>query len=120
MLNEKRCGENRINVGGTNFLEFFIEPDCDIKIVPKDMIRGMVRLDWTLDGFYAAGGRFRFADRISTVLGIHASTIKTVAVYEGSVIDIFFIEYDGDGDENEEQAWLQDVEKRLEKAISNN
>jgi len=115
-LDESRCGENRF-VGVENFLEFYMTPGCDIKIVPKDSITCRVRLDWTLDGFYASNGLFRFADRIAAVLGIHASTIKTVAVYEGSVVNVFLIEYDGEGDEDEAQAYLKDVQRRLETAI---
>ena len=84
------CGENRY-VGVENFLEFFLTPGCDIKIVPKDSIMCSVRLDWTLEQFYAAGGVDTFADRMAAVLGVHASQIKTVAVYKGSVIIQFFV-----------------------------
>jgi hypothetical protein len=40
-----------------------------------------VRLDWTLEQFYASGGVVTFVDRMAAVLGVHASQIKTVAVY---------------------------------------
>ena len=50
-----------------------------------------VRLDWTLEQFYAAGGVNTFADRMAAVLGVHASQIKTVAVYQGSVIIEYFV-----------------------------
>ena len=43
-------------------------------------------MSWTLEGFYAAGGATKFVDRLASVLGIHASTIKVVSVYTGSVI----------------------------------
>lgn len=52
-----------------------------------------------MDEFYADGGTVKFADRISAVLGIHASTIKVVAVYKGSVIIDFFIQAE-DNDED--------------------
>jgi len=55
-------------------------------------------LSWTLDEFYADGGTAKFADRIAAVLGIHASTIKVVAVYKGSVIIDFFIQAEDDDD----------------------
>lgn len=45
-----------------------------------------------MDEFYREGGTVKFADRIAAVLGIHASTIKVVAVYKGSVIIDFFIQ----------------------------
>jgi len=45
-----------------------------------------VRLEWTLKEFYADGGTTRFVDRLAASLGINANRIKTVAVYEGSVI----------------------------------
>lgn len=76
----KGCGENRF-VGVENFLEFVLTPGCEITIKPKDSIMSSVRLDWTLEGFYAAGGVVSFTDRVAAALGIHASTIKTVAVY---------------------------------------
>lgn len=44
----KGCGENRY-VGIENFLEFYITPDCDIEVVPRDALMTKVRLEWTLD-----------------------------------------------------------------------
>lgn len=46
----------------------------------------LVRLEWTLEEFYAFGGPTAFADRVAGALGIHASTIKVISVYKGSVI----------------------------------
>jgi hypothetical protein len=43
-------------------------------------------MEWTLDAFFADGGTTTFADRLAASLGIHASSIKVVSVYEGSVI----------------------------------
>jgi len=48
-------------------------------------------LNWTLDEFYADGGTTTFTDRVAASLGIPSWRIKTVAVYEGSVIVDFFI-----------------------------
>ena len=79
-LPKQSCGENRY-VGVENFLEFYITTKCEIKIVPRDSIMISVRLDWTLDEFYASGGVTSFTDRMAAVLGVHASQIKTVAVY---------------------------------------
>lgn len=87
----KGCGENRY-VGIENFLEFYITPGCMIVIEPRDAIVTKVRLDWTLAAFYADGGVTRFVDRVAASLGIPAYRIKTVAVYEGSVIVDFLIE----------------------------
>lgn len=87
----KGCGENRF-VGVENFLEFYITPGCDIVIEPKDSIMTKVRMDWSLAEFYADGGTTRFVDRLAASLGIPANRIKTVAVYEGSVIVDFIIE----------------------------
>jgi hypothetical protein len=50
-----------------------------------------VRLEWTLAEFYSTGGVTSFTDRVAGALGIHASTIKTVAVYQGSVVVDYFI-----------------------------
>ena len=53
---------------------------------PRDAIMTKVRLEWTLEDFYADGGVTRFVDRMAAALNIDAHRIKTVAVYEGSVI----------------------------------
>lgn len=45
-----------------------------------------IRLEFTLDEFFADGGVVTFADRMAAVLGIHAADVKVVAVYEGSTI----------------------------------
>jgi len=36
--------------------------------------------------FFASGGTTSFMDRVAGALGIHASTIKIVSVYEGSLV----------------------------------
>lgn len=77
------CGENRW-VGVQNFLEFYIEVGCEIEIKPQDAIFVNVRLDWTLDEFYSGDGLTTFADRMAAVLGVAASDIKVVSVYEGA------------------------------------
>jgi len=68
-----------------------LKGNCEVTIKPKDEIRATVRLDWTLDEFYADGGVTTFVDRLAGVLGIHASTIKVARVYEGSVAIEFVI-----------------------------
>lgn len=73
-------------------LEFYLTPGCEITVQPKDTLLCAVRLDWTLDEFYASGGVTRFADRVAAILGVASSQIKTVAVYQGSVIIDFFVE----------------------------
>jgi len=42
-------------------------------------------MEWTKDEFFAEGGTTAFVDRLAASLGIHASTIKVVSVYEGSL-----------------------------------
>lgn len=49
------CGENRY-VGVQNYLEFYLEPGCEIVIEPHDAIYVNVRLDWTLEEFYSQSG----------------------------------------------------------------
>lgn len=66
------CGENRY-VAVENYLEFMITPYCLIEIKPLDKILSNVRMDWTMDEFYGAGGVVSFVDRVSAALGIHAS-----------------------------------------------
>jgi hypothetical protein len=98
----KGCGENRF-VGIENFLEFYITSNCLIEIEPKDSIMTKVRMDWSLSEFYSDGGTTRFVDRMAASLGIAANRIKTVAIYEGSVIVDFVIEAD-EGETAEEAA----------------
>jgi len=47
-----------------------------------------------MDEFYSAGGVTSFVDRVSASLGIHASQMKIVAVYTGSVVVEYEIEND--------------------------
>ena len=43
-------------------------------------------MKWTLDEFFSGGGTTTFVDRITASLGIHASEVKVVSVYEGSLV----------------------------------
>jgi len=90
-LARNNCGENR-QEGVSNILEVFIKKDCIIEISPRNAIKTKIRLEWTLEEFYASGGAQSFAERVALALGIDASRIKTVNVYQGSVIVDFFIE----------------------------
>jgi len=45
-----------------------------------------VRLEFTMEEFFAEGGVTTFTDRMAASLGIHAADLKVVAVYEGSTI----------------------------------
>lgn len=91
LTKSKGCGENRF-VGIINILEFFLEPGCEVVVEPRDAIMTKVRMEWTMEEFYADGGTTRFVDRIAAALGIDRSRVKVVAAYEGSVIVDFFIE----------------------------
>lgn len=115
----KGCGENRY-VGVENFLEFYLTPGCIITVEPKDSIMTKVRLDWTLAAFYADGGVTRFVDRMAASLGIAAHRIKTVAVYEGSVIVDFYVEalVTEDDDEESTASQLDSLQKLIVDNIS--
>jgi uncharacterized beta-barrel protein YwiB (DUF1934 family) len=52
----------------------------------------MVRMEWTFQEFFKGGGTTTFMDRIAGSLGIHASTIKIVSVYEGSLVVNYAVE----------------------------
>jgi hypothetical protein len=84
------CGENRY-VGVVNILEFYLTRGCTIFIQPIDSIQSSVRMNWTMNQFFADGGTTRFVDRIATSLGIRAANVKVVSVFEGSVIVDFQI-----------------------------
>ena len=84
-IKQTTCGENRY-IGVKNILEFYITPGCVLKIQPRDAIQTMVRMEWTMNEFFDNGGTTAFIDRVAGSLGIHASTIKVVGVYTGSVV----------------------------------
>ena len=46
-------------------------------------------MEWTFEEFFAVGGTTTFVDRVTASLGIHASTIKVVSVYEGSLVVLY-------------------------------
>jgi biopolymer transport protein ExbD len=94
------CGENRF-VGVENFLDFYLTPGCAIEIKPRDAIMTSVRMEWTLEEFYADQGVTRFSDRVAATLGVHRSTVHVVAVYEGSVIVDFWVGAPWDDEEPE-------------------
>ena len=58
----------------------------NIDIKPRNAIQTTVRMEWTLDEFFDDGGTTTFVDRITASLGIHASEVKIVSVYEGSLV----------------------------------
>ena len=82
---QTHCGENRY-IGVKNILEFYLVNGCEIIIIPRDAIQSLVRMEWSLDAFFSNGGTTSFMDRVAAGLGIHASTIKIVSVYEGSLV----------------------------------
>jgi len=84
-IRRRYCGENRY-IGVKNILEFYITAGCTLQIQPRDAIQTLVRTEWTLAEFFADGGTTKFVDRLAGALGIHASTIKVVSVYQGSVV----------------------------------
>lgn len=75
-------------------MEFYLttEQSCVLELKTRDAIQVSVRLEWSYAEFFAEGGTTLFVDRLASSLGIHASEIKIVSVYEGSLIiayDIF-------------------------------
>lgn len=88
LTKKQGCGEWRF-IAIQNYIEFYLQAGCEIEIRPLDQIRTNIRLNWTLEEFYADGGTTTFTDRVAASLGVPAWRIKTVAVYEGSVIVLF-------------------------------
>ena len=64
-------------------------------------------MEWTMDAFFANGGTTSFMDRVAASLGIHASTIKIVSVYEGSLVVNYEI-----SDPNNDPVALQAVSEK--------
>lgn len=94
-IKRRFCGENRF-LGVKNILEFYLTKGCVLQIAPRDAIQTMVRMEWTMNEFFSNGGTTKFIDRVAGSLGIHASTIKVVSVYEGSVVLNYDITVDSD------------------------
>ena len=94
-IKQKFCGENRY-IGVQNILEFYLESGCNVVIKPRDAIQSLVRMEWSMEEFFADGGTTSFIDRLTGSLGIHASSVKIVSVYEGSLIVNYEIEADED------------------------
>lgn len=78
-------------------------------------IQTAVRLDIDIDTFFSGGGVTSFTDNIAGALGIHASNIKIVSVYEGSVVVDYYIIADDDDDDAE--ATLAAIETTLVTAL---
>lgn len=83
------CGEFRYE-GVLNRLQFYLsnnnDDGCVVYIKPRDAVMLQIRLEFTLEEFYADGGVVSFTDRMAGVLGVHAADLKIVSVYEGSTI----------------------------------
>lgn len=106
----KGCGENRFQ-GVEKQLQFYITDECLLYVQAIDLIMCNVRLQWTFDEFYAAGGTTTFADRITAALGIHASQVKVASVYEGSLVVDFYITADDESEDPEED--LNNISEEL-------
>lgn len=100
------CGENRYTAVD-NVLEFYITANCELNIEERDAIQTKVRMEWSINDFYAKGGTTTFVDRLAASLGIHASSIKIVGVYTGSLIVDYFI-YQAGGADTATLATIQD------------
>lgn len=109
-VTQRFCGENRY-IGVQNIMEFYITAGCQLDVAPRNAIQTMVRMEWTLEEFYADGGTTAFIDRVAGSLGIHASTIKIVSVYDGSVVANYAIE-------NDDEAALAATEEQQEEALA--
>lgn len=94
LTGRKGCGENRFVGGVDNYLEFILTAGCEIEVKPRNSFAANVRMEWTMDQFYAEGGNTRFADRVAGVLGVHSSNVKVMSVYKGSVVVDFVVDQD--------------------------
>lgn len=68
-----------------------------------------------MEEFFEDGGTTTFIDRLTGSLGIHASTVKIVSVYEGSLIVNYEIEADED---DEDGSALQAIQERQDAMFS--
>jgi len=67
-------------------------------------------MEWTMNEFFDNGGTTSFIDKVAGSLGIHASTIKVVGVYDGSVV----VDYEIEPDKNLSQSVnvLKEIKKK--------
>lgn len=98
-IQRRFCGENRY-IGVKNILEFYMTKGCVLQIAPRNAIQTMVRMEWSVDEFFNNGGTTQFVDRVAGSLGIHASTIKVVSVYEGSLVVNYDINVEDPADDS--------------------
>jgi hypothetical protein len=64
-------------------------PGCTVLVRPRDAILTSVRLEWTVEEFFANDGVTTFVQRLASALGIDPSRVKVVSIYTGSVnVDI--------------------------------
>lgn len=77
-----------------------------------------IRLEFTVDEFFASGGIVSFTDRMAGVLGVHRADLKVVAVYEGStIIEFQVVQLDAEKVEPEELLDLAKVERKFRNLI---
>jgi hypothetical protein len=65
-------------------------------------------MEWTMDEFFADGGTTTFVDRLTASLGIHASQVKIVSVYEGSLV----VNYELEAEDSEDTEALAELEAK--------
>ena len=66
-------------------------------------------MEWTFEEFFADGGTTTFIDRLTASLGIHASQVKIVSVYEGSLV----VNYEIEADNTDELAELEALQNEM-------
>merc|ERR1712176_968814 len=77
-----------------------------VTLKTRDAIASSVRMEWTLEEFYADGGTSALIDRLASVLGIHASRVQVLEVYEGSVVArVLLLDEDEDGTAETSSTW---------------
>lgn len=112
-VSKSYCGEFRYE-GVLNRLQFYLEndDDCVVYVKPRDAIMLKIRMEFTLEEFFADGGVVSFTDRMAGVLGIHASDMLIVSVYEGStIIEWQVMQRDEEATDPEDMLDLERVER---------
>jgi hypothetical protein len=71
-------------------------------------------MEWTMEAFFADGGTTSFVDRLTASLGIHASEVKIVSVYEGSLI----VNYEISVEDDEDGSALVAIQAKQDEAFS--
>ncbi len=82
------CGENRWDPVNA-VLEFTLQGGdgaCELELKTLQSLQVTMRMDSSIDDFFASKGEVAFIERLALQLGIPTNRIKVVGIWQGSVV----------------------------------